>query len=226
MFIPKTGSCSVKAAILQTYGYRVPKVAELLPRTKLRLISNHPGFHFITNEQIQNNYSNHTIVTFVRDPVERLVSVYKDKGSAPVGRRGLTFNDFINQVFITIDTAVERHIKSQTFLLQHSHIYPGRLLPNLIGYYDTLQYGWRILMQEFNLAPLPHINKSPQQEIEISDATKEKIIKRYAEDYCYFDFSASNGEGAQRGGICVSRSQQSHLHEYDGDSSETDIRRF
>jgi hypothetical protein len=223
MFVPKTGTTSIKAAILRTYGYRVPDEKETLPGTELKLLHNHPVFNWLSNEDIWHGYRDHTIVAFVRDPITRLISFYKDKGDYFNNVKSL--NDFIFYVTKTDDLTADPHLKSQCFLLA-SMIDRTKLLPNLIGRFETINYGWTLLAKRFDLAPLPHLNVTVNAEFEISDEAQQKIIQRYAYDYLYFDFSTSNGKNSQRGGIVMSRPHKSPILEYDGFSSESDSRRF
>lgn len=197
MLLPKNGTTSIKASILETYGYRVPDHRETLPGMILSLLHNHPRFHFVTNQEIVDRYEHYTIFAVVRDPIERLESVYVDKGNLfEEIERVVPWERYVEAVCRREDIHADIHVRSQWYQLQ----WEAHLLPNRVIHLHHLRHFWPEFAERFDLAPLPELNKTQTDngerrdrhnrrvEVEWTDELREKVYKRYFKDYLCWDF--------------------------------------
>ena len=150
---------------------------------------------------------------FVRNPWDRLVSLYRDKirgvyspdntilFSNLYGARfhkGMTFNKFAIQVCKIPDCISEIHFRSQHRRLIHN----GKLLPNFVGRYENLAEDFEKVCEITGLSlKLPHLFdnvskdnlKTPWVKTDYrtyyNEELAELVGKRFSKDIDYFGYT-------------------------------------
>ena len=198
MLLPKNGTTSIKASLLETYGYPVPDQREILPGTELSLLHNHPKFHFVTNQEIQNGLEDYTILTVVRNPFERVESVYVDKANIfEEVSEVIPWETHVTAICRRIDAHCDIHVRSQWYQLQ----WEAHLLPNMVIHLHQLKDFWPAFAERFDLAPLPVLNVTADENgdrydrldrkvsVEWTPELREMMRKRYYTDFLCWDFN-------------------------------------
>jgi hypothetical protein len=103
--------------------------------------------------------------TFVRNPLDRLYSCYRNKVHLQETQNTFwkhqmdlhaTFEEFVERVAEIPDELADRHIRSQ-----HRFLFDGdRLSVRFLGRFESLQKDWISLGQLYDLPRLPHRNRS------------------------------------------------------------------
>ncbi len=155
---------------------------------------------------------------FVRDPLSRLVSCYRDKvalssdGKAPRLARtvypaygiqpGMPFPDFVDIVARVPDCMAERHFRSQHTFLFHE----GKCVVDFVARMEALDSGWQELQDRFGFPDLPHLNQAERRPArssyytpEVADSyytpeVAERAAERYAEDIDLLGYEESIGQ--------------------------------
>ncbi|MBL4707306.1 MAG: sulfotransferase family 2 domain-containing protein [Flavobacteriales bacterium] len=136
--------------------------------------------------------------SFVRNPLDRLVSCYVQKTQMkdPIHNfwkygnlvyPNMSFTAFVSMVCKTPDYLADRHFKSQHQFL----IINGDLSVDYLGKYESLKEDWKFLSEKFELPTLVHANPSVRTGIE-NYYTKElaqKAQKRYIQDIETFGYT-------------------------------------
>jgi hypothetical protein len=118
------------------------------------------------------------IFTFVRNPWDRMVSLWSDKcgpgSDIDLTRwgieQGMPFDRFVDQVCSFPDSWADIHFQSQISLLLHRK----RLLPSFIGRFESLSRDWEIVM---NAITLPDANAN--RELPKIKATQHGAYRDY-----------------------------------------------
>ena len=150
---------------------------------------------------------------FVRNPLERLISCYKDKVARPVQHTGkyyfdsafnnkmiwtlfgdkfrpdMSFDEFVALVARIPDLLADGHFRSQySILAPHGH-----LSVDYVGKFEQLEQDWAPLAQKHNLPPLSEHNPtkpSEWREYFHDQSTLELAEKRYQRDLDDFGYRA------------------------------------
>ena len=138
---------------------------------------------------------------FVRNPLDRLISCYKQKillyartYNQPVlfWRYGdlfhpqMSFEDFVIAVSGIADRYSDIHFRSQ-----HTYFYKReRNMIDFIGRFENLDQHWQHIDQMCKLGALPHLNPSTrvQQQVSYSPRLVEIATKRYKKDIELFGY--------------------------------------
>jgi hypothetical protein len=158
--VPKVANRSIKAALADYAGmpYTDPHEAgwQTIPLRQLATLEGY--FRF----------------TFVRNPLDRLLSCYAQKMVLYARQMGLpllfwrygkrfwpemSFAEFVEAVAAVPDHLADRHFRSQ-----HTFIYDeGKLLVDFVGRFEQLETDWSTLCQQVGIGTLPHYNPSPHK---------------------------------------------------------------
>ena len=182
--IAKVGCTSITHAIL---------LADL--KDPARITGNHhrhPHFRALEKE----GYTAPYVFTFVRNPIERLLSCYREKicdGRAeaiccPLGAKA-TFDEFAFWAASQDPKMCDRHFAPQTRALDLS----GRKV-DFMGRFETLNEDWKRLQQKFPALPsLPHLNSSRRRpgDKHLSGGTLALVRDFYREDFRRLGYSYS-----------------------------------
>lgn len=156
--IPKSASTSMSAALLE-------KIYPTLSQHKL----NEVQINFLTdvNLQVHLKDGRKTYFTIVRNPLSRLVSVYRDfyenKDSHFIYRdylfgilpQSLSFPEFVDRIACIPDRLKDQHLKSQHLFLQYYQ--KQNISVNVFKLEDPEKLN--VFLKEHSLQ-LPHLNKS------------------------------------------------------------------
>lgn len=142
------------------------------------------------------------LFAFVRNPVERAWSCYKNKilNTKRAGKKdiltnrefyfGMEFAEFVNVLVKLPDNVIDRHLRSQSWFLKDEQ----GLLPDYIGKLETFDTDWEIIRSKYGLPKIPHHNKSGSSG-KITDicthASMEQLIDRYADDIKLFGYQSA-----------------------------------
>lgn len=174
--IPKCANTSVKMTLL---GNTVED-----PYSLNKKIHKKGVLEYISRETaLSNSYINFTTI---RHPYDRFISLYKDWGlrrsnsktkfNPPVSLD--YFIDYVIEYFDT-DNRSERHFKSQAYWLSDNN---NLLIKNTFNIKETKKF-----LAKYNLK-LVVANKTKDQNVLLTDMQKEKIYKRYENDFLLLGF--------------------------------------
>lgn len=133
---------------------------------------------------------------FVRNPFDRIVSLYKNKvlhEDHVITRKyfGLIypcmpFPDFVRVIGRIPDRLADVHFRSQYSLLYDR----GRCLVDYIGHYETLANDFRPIQERLHLSALPTLNSAPQDSLPVAydRSSAETINRRYRKDIMTFGY--------------------------------------
>jgi len=177
MCIGKAANSSIKAAVLETMGGVDPNVS----------VHFDPRIEYVRNDSIKSY--GYPVVTFVRNPLDRLRSFWQDKiahrETSNFGDFGLyagmSFEDTVAQICALGPKVTDTHLARQMSLLT----YKGAVLPDHIFKYENLQEDWHRVqvMAKRYLPDLPHYNKSNPVPCTFTTELVETVKDHYDTDY-------------------------------------------
>ena len=134
------------------------------------------------------------IFTFVRNPWDRIVSLWADKCGEKANvdltrwgiQPGMPFDAFVDRICVFPDESSQIHFQSQTFLLMHR----GYLLPSYIGRFETFKRDWYHVKRSLRIdqagrsQDLPHLIASEHKPYHdyYTQQLAAKIAARYSSD--------------------------------------------
>jgi hypothetical protein len=141
------------------------------------------------------------LFSFVRNPMTRLYSCYRDKvvnarqkhvesNLSPYGIRfGMSFDEFVGCVAEIPDSASDQHFRSQHTFLTHE----GKVLVHFLGRFERFESDWQRLTDEFGLECPPRKRRvsGPPVELETLHLTRpaaEMAMERYRTDLELFGY--------------------------------------
>lgn len=187
--VPKVASMSIQSAMLRTIGANWNEYDD----------------HSLRRLKEVSALTDHFRFAFVRNPWSRLVSCWSDRVMGPVRKKkqkflfdakrfsaGMPFDEFLRQVAKIPDRMANPHFRSQSALLS----YQGELVVDFVGRYEELNDDWYVLSQHYRLAPLAHVNRSPERHAGdvdyhrsfYSEELVDLVGRRYAEDIERFGY--------------------------------------
>lgn len=151
--------------------------------------------------QVQRMGSDYYRFSFVRNPLTRLYSCYRDKVVNAQQRRdrctlspyrihfGMSFEDFIERVAEIPDKYSDQHFRSQSALLVHR----GELLVDYWGKLERFAEDWEVLSARFGFdAPARQKRFSgvstPMHELPLTRGGLSLVMNRFAEDLDHFEY--------------------------------------
>lgn len=160
-----------------------------------------PARRSLSIPQLRRLREDYFLFSFVRNPLTRLYSCYRDKVVNAEMRHkrctlspyrihfGMTFDDFVRRVVQIPDKSADQHFRSLSSFLVHN----GELLVDYVGKLENIADDWEVISTRFGLS-LPPRNKRvsgpkvSMEDIPISAATLELIITHYAQDLDTFGY--------------------------------------
>ena len=141
------------------------------------------------------------LFSFVRNPLTRLYSCYRDKVINAVKKHdecklspyginfGMSFEEFINRVSQIPDGCADRHFKSQHIFLTHRE----GLLVQFLGKFERFESDWQHLTEKFGLACPPRTRRisgppMPLLSLPLTRRGAETAIARYQKDIELFGY--------------------------------------
>lgn len=139
--------------------------------------------------------------TFVRNPLDRLLSCYAQKIALYARQMELpllfwryggrfdpqmSFAEFVTAVANIPDHLADRHFRSQHTFLYHK----GQRLVDFVGRYEQLEEDWTLLSRQVGFGPLPHYNPSPHKPYPemYTPELARLAAARYEEDIALFGY--------------------------------------
>ncbi|MGL1832507.1 sulfotransferase family 2 domain-containing protein [Rhodocyclaceae bacterium SMB388] len=141
------------------------------------------------------------VFTFVRNPLTRLHSCYRDKVVNAAERRekctlspygiqfGMSFDEFAMRIAEIPDARADQHFRSQ-----HSFVASGgALLVDYVGKIEQFEEDWLPLKVRFGLPPPARSRRVSGEPLAVPDlplsrAAAEQAVRRYAEDIEIFGY--------------------------------------
>ena len=190
--IPKACNTSIKSELifLET-GKTVPD-----PHAKdLDMTTSTPGR--LGTSIRRNNF----VFTFVRNPWDRMVSLWADKCSENSDvnltrwgiEKGMPFDAFVDRICFFPDEWSQIHFQSQTSLV----FYHQRFLPAFIGRFENIQSDWTVVTRSLKIKnadrdrALPRLRTSQHNGYRTyyTQALAMKLGNRYAADAAFFGYA-------------------------------------
>ena len=195
--IPKVASSSLRLMFCQRQARQLyPDLLEQAPRALQKEVERRVRVSrgAVGTRRLAEQYF---LFAFVRNPLTRLYSCYRDKvvkaadrgkefSLAPWGAEpGMSFEEFVRLVARIPDARSEQHFRSQHLLVrQGSH-----WLVNWLGRFETLDEDWRDLSERIGLEPdiRPVARRgsgagSALERLPLERETAELAAERYRED--------------------------------------------
>jgi len=152
--------------------------------------------HAVIRRDLKGKYF---LFAFVRNPLSRAWSVYKNKVNNPkrAGKThvlsnrefyfGMDFAEFVDVLARLPDDITDRHLRSQSWFLCDEQ----GLLPDYIGKLENFSADWEYLSNKYALPKPKHQNRTDAS-VKLSDicplASMNQLIERYAEDIKLFGY--------------------------------------
>lgn len=190
--VPKVANRSIKAVLADMVGLPFAEGQE-------------PDFETVPLTAVPH-LTDYFRFTFVRHPLDRLVSCYAQKVvlyarqlQMPLlfwryGRRfwpEMSFAEFVTAVAAIPDSRADRHFRSQyTFVYQE-----GKPIVDFVGRFEQLASDWAVVQQQTGLGPLPHFNPSPHKPFAemYTPALAQLAAARYRQDMALFGYEVEVG---------------------------------
>ena len=206
LVISKSGCTSIKATLARYYGIDEPS------------LSVHEGtFHkeHTVYGELTGTAESYFTFTFVRNPLARLVSCYKERIQAslpppykpdyfaayyPYAKTyglcmGLSFTEFADRVVQISDDQADRHFKTQSSTIYRTD---GSCRVDFIGHLETIATDWPPLAKRFDLAEnmikanraTRTLRKDDYREY-YTQALLEKVYAYYQKDFVHLGYTES-----------------------------------
>jgi len=179
----------------------LPKCANTSIKERILEKTNNPRMTF---RELRKEKNNKFIFTFVRNPYDRIMSLYKDKilnknvGKNKIKKNkldklgkniqeipSLSFKDFVDLICIIPDKFSDYHFESMTSILNRN-----KVKCNFIGKVENINEDWRKISMLLNLTKnLSQRNKTQKEKKKYyTKELKEKVYQRYKEDFINFNY--------------------------------------
>ncbi len=174
--------------------YRIPKNASTSVTKMLLEISEMKCYTQKQFKKIKDNYKNFKSFSIVRNPYDRLVSVYEDKIKSPCEPGVVTtnfnfyenmpFKKFVKIVCSKKDRNLDRHFRSQYFFLKDLDVDKIIRFENLN---EDLRKSLGEIISKLNL---PHERKTKRKKYKdyYDEETKKLVQKKYRKDFELFGY--------------------------------------
>ncbi|MDX1642066.1 MAG: sulfotransferase family 2 domain-containing protein [Balneolaceae bacterium] len=197
--IPKVGTKSIKKVFADyLHSENSDKRFDTTYSNKKQL-----PFHRVPKSSLDSLKNNNFIFSFVRNPYDRILSCYFDKINKKTsyigflryqGRfyRGMSFEDFIEEIATIPDSDADQHFRSQFKFLVNEN---DELIPHFVGQLENMSADFKTVIKELSTdkLELTHLNRSKARKIDYSEYFTPKITEliqeRYEKDFQLFGYS-------------------------------------
>ena len=195
--IPKVASSSIR--VLMTAQQRI-HLGEDEGGERSKTLKDSARFS-LSHKKIIELKEEYHLFSFVRNPLTRLYSCYRDKVVNAAQRHdrctlspyrihfGMSFDEFVCRVVEIPDKSADQHFRSLSSFLLHK----DRLLVDYVGRFEQLTSDWVAIESQFGIS-LPNnsgrISGAPVDlsNLPISKEAIKLVMKRYAQDLDAFDY--------------------------------------
>lgn len=170
--IPKAGTTSIKKALLRIDADEVKEIH------RQSLVYKVP----ISKARARGVF----LFTFVRNPFERIVSIWYDRVAYPrdgmtrmtlpkndLYEAGMPFSKFLYRLE-RLGTASDLHTLTQSSIILHK----GSLNVDFIGRMERLDTDWKFLRSNFQLGEIPMLNQTNSKNAEVLTQEATAMVKR------------------------------------------------
>lgn len=214
--------------LISLYDFYSKKKIEIFKDNKnTHLIERYNGIYFSIPKNAQTSFSklfnkiskvrkvkkdsvickNNFKFTIIRNPYDRLVSLYLNKIKNPNAkdfRKGIfcgflkynkfyenmPFNEFVRVIHSIPDKISDPHLKSQYLHISDNK---GNILVDYIGYFESLEKNYLEICKRLNIInppKLPHEEKSKREDYKnyYNEKTKKLVEERYCKDFELFGY--------------------------------------
>lgn len=198
--LPKAASSSIRNLIRDREGRRLFADRQLDRHALKARLEKHVK-RSMTPAQVVALREKVHLFSFVRNPLTRLYSCYRDKvvNAAQKHERctlsvygiefGMSFDDFVARVAAIPDERSDQHFRSQHTFLAHE----GKLLVHFLGKFERFDVDWQHVHERFGLAPPgrerrvsgPSVTAA---QLPVTRRSVELAIERYRTDIDLFDY--------------------------------------
>lgn len=203
--IRKVASSSINLSLMQHLAKADGQPDPTNDRTLRKAIEARHSSH-ISHKVIRRDLKGkYFIFAFVRNPLSRAWSVYKNKVINPrraakkdvLSNRdfyfGMDFAAFVDVLVNLPDDIIDRHLRSQSWFLCDGQ----GLLPDYIGKLETFDADWGFVSEQYGLPKPIHWNRTGTRG-KLSDicsrADMERLIERYADDIEMFGYQQATAD--------------------------------
>lgn len=198
LLIAKNANSSVKVSLWRALGKEIVFRGSIFPSG----LHNRDTLDYKTIEEIGANLSNYTDyikISFVRNPWDRIVSVWSDmtkKRTHPIYKdyygcyQGMPFNEFVELIVSIPEDNMDLHILPQ----YDSLFYNDVQIPDFIGRFENLKSDWKEvqtkLKHTLDLPDLEVWHKTDHLDYRsvYDDISKQLIENRYRKDIETFKY--------------------------------------
>jgi Sulfotransferase family len=207
--VPKVACTSIKLALDGSL--------ETLCSTEEGVMGVHERLEAGRVHSLGRRHADYTLIAFVRNPFDRLVSCYEDKVRRPLQHDGryffagpynrlllrkwrgaefhpdMSFHEFVSLVARIPDRMAEGHFKSQASMLHAG----GARRPDFVGRFERLEADWTMLADRLGLPELTLSNPTRHtdwREYYRSGETIELATERYRLDLDEFGYSLESND--------------------------------
>lgn len=201
--VPKVASSAIRQRLRACHADEMDSGAGDIPidKRELKAICEEQVKVTLRPSQVAKMRGYYYRFSFVRNPLTRLYSCYRDKVVNAEQRRdrctlspygvhfGMSFDDFIERVAEIPDKYSDQHFRSQSALL----LYQGELLVDYYGKHEQFDEDWAMLSARFGLdAPTRQKRVSgvavPMSELPLSRQSLERVMLRFEQDLDLFGY--------------------------------------
>ena len=205
--VPKVANSSIKATLCKLLNQQ-PNGGIKTTADRFWRENTHGETQLVTPQQARRLRSSHFSLSFVRNPVDRLVAAYNSKmleiDDVPLPMKkmglwhGMAFDEFIETVCKADPDLMDNHVRPQAEML----LSDNKLVPKFVGRMEHMNDHWRRLRRRMKLEGLPSLGAIPQKNVRRegrndirilfhSTALIDMVIERYEGDFnrFYSDYS-------------------------------------
>lgn len=144
----------------------------------------------IRENVIEKQFNSYFKFGFVRNPWDRVVSLYYRKEGIKMVDR-ITFDEFVSWIQYSSDTSIHTSVhKNQLDWFTDEN---GKVIVDFIGKFESLEDDYEIIMKKLGIdKELPHVNNGKNNKLHYaeyySSKTKDIIAEKFKVDIEYFGY--------------------------------------
>lgn len=191
--VPKTASTSIRSVIGNPSKphLNIVQIREKFISSQLETLNDNMN---LSKEdaltQALNKFNSYFKFGFVRNPWDRVVSLYNRKEGMQLSDK-MSFEQFVEWIQNSSDTCI--HPKEHKNQLDWFIDEKGEVIVDYIGKFEDLENGWQYICQKIKVnEKLPHSNKNPTKKNYknyYNSRTRKIVEQKFRTDIEYFDYT-------------------------------------